>query len=95
VQTVDPRVGRAGPALAASNPGRHEGGAPRRLCARRSHNNFPTDDNAHYIIDIKGDWILGPGVPSCRAAGPWRARLARFATGTGVCSVIWVPDALT
>lgn len=56
---------------------------------------LPMDDNAHYIIDIKGDWILGPGVPSCRAAGPWRARLARFATGTGVCSVIWVPDALT
>jgi hypothetical protein len=41
MQTVDPRVDRAGPALAASNPGAPEGGAPRRLCARRSHNNFP------------------------------------------------------
>lgn len=53
---------------------------------------LPMDDNAHYIIDIKGDWILGPGVPSCRAVA--RA-VARFATGTGVCSVIWVPDSLT
>jgi hypothetical protein len=33
-------VSRAGPALAGSNPGAPRGGAPRRLCARRSHNNF-------------------------------------------------------